>query len=166
MSQQNKQLIFCNACGKEMYVEFSKVIGRDYKVCSSECLREIGWRQTLSIMGEHYRPDPSSEDMQVLNTLLAACPNIPKPLIYARTELPGGVQAEWIVADRWSIEAVVIRGSKDIRLSSVSLDDIGGLAELDVAVDDPEEVKAGALWLSSYFAEAGNTSETQNNNPT
>lgn len=167
MSQQSKQLIFCNACGKEMYVEFYKVIGREFKVCSSECLREIGWRRALSITGEHYHPDPSSEDMQVLNTLLAACPNIPKPSIYARTELLGGVQAEWItVGGSWSIEAVVVRGFKNIHLSAVSLDDKGKDAELEVAFDDPDEVKAGALWISSYFADTDNTSETQNNDPT
>jgi hypothetical protein len=117
-------------------------------------------------MGKDYYPDPSSAEMRTLNTLLAECPNIPKPSIYARTELPGGVQAEWIVADRWSIEAAVIRGSKDISLSVVSLDDKGKDAELEVAFDNPEEIKAGALWLSSYFAETDNTSETQNNDPT
>jgi hypothetical protein len=118
-------------------------------------------------MGSGYYPDPSSEDMQILNALLAECPNIPKPSIYARAELPGGVQAEWITVDgRWLIEAVVVRGFRDIRLSAVYLHDNGDDDELEVASDYPEEIKAGALWLSSYFAETSNASETQNNNLT
>ena len=59
----SKQKIFCNTCGKGMLVEFPKIIGTNFKVCSSECLSEIKWRLSLSILGSAYesRPDSSKE---------------------------------------------------------------------------------------------------------
>jgi len=50
----SKQVIYCNACGKKMMEELPRVIGKEFKVCSSDCLQEIRWRETLSIMGEEY----------------------------------------------------------------------------------------------------------------
>jgi hypothetical protein len=50
----SKQKLHCNCCGKLLEIEFPRIIGRDFKVCSKECLQEIKWRETLSIMGEKY----------------------------------------------------------------------------------------------------------------
>ncbi len=50
----SKQKIFCNACGKEMFIELPKVVGREFKCCSMECIEEMKWRETLSIMGKEY----------------------------------------------------------------------------------------------------------------
>lgn len=61
MSCFSKQKIFCNACGKGMLEEFPKVIGRTFKVCSSECLSEILWREVLSNMGKAYKKQNDSE---------------------------------------------------------------------------------------------------------
>ena len=58
----SKQKIFCNACGQEMYEVLSRVIGRHYRVCSMKCMREMEWRDTLSIMGEEYKPRPQTAD--------------------------------------------------------------------------------------------------------
>ena len=41
-----------------MFMEYPKVFGGKYKVCSPECIREIRWRESLSIMNEEYRQDP------------------------------------------------------------------------------------------------------------
>ncbi len=60
------QKIYCNACGAEMNKAFPYVYGQHFKVCSQKCMREIRWRETLSIMGEPYKPDPNpdtSEDL-------------------------------------------------------------------------------------------------------
>ena len=56
MSVFSKQKYFCNACGVEFEEEFSKIIGRDWKVCSRDCLLEMQWRQYLSQMGKPYKP--------------------------------------------------------------------------------------------------------------
>lgn len=60
----SKQKIFCNTCGKGMLIEFPKIIGQNFKVCSSECFKEIKWRETLSNLGSAYKPyhDPSKEE--------------------------------------------------------------------------------------------------------
>jgi len=34
------------------------VMGRTWRCCSLECVREMQWRETLSIMGKQYEPDP------------------------------------------------------------------------------------------------------------
>lgn len=47
---------FCNTCG--MRADISTMYGREFKVCSRECLREAQWRTTLSVLREPYRPDP------------------------------------------------------------------------------------------------------------
>lgn len=60
----SKQKFFCNACGKEMFCEATAVMGGAllrWRVCSVACIREIRWRETLSIMGAEYYPDPSLE---------------------------------------------------------------------------------------------------------
>lgn len=56
-----RQQLFCNACGKEMFcVPFNAMGGKflGYRVCSSKCVREMRWRETLSIMGKEYYTDP------------------------------------------------------------------------------------------------------------
>jgi hypothetical protein len=57
----SKQKIFCNCCGKEMFIEIPKVYGRNFRVCSIECVKEIQWRETLSICGKEYQPRIVSE---------------------------------------------------------------------------------------------------------
>lgn len=52
MSLFSKQKIFCNNCGKELYVEYNRLIGRECKVCSIECLREYELKRAKSILGE------------------------------------------------------------------------------------------------------------------
>lgn len=49
----------CNACGRE--VRMRDALGNKYKVCSSECCKEMGWRDALMIMRQPYRPSPESE---------------------------------------------------------------------------------------------------------
>ena len=41
-----------------MYEEIPKVIGKEFKCCSMECVREMQWRETLSIMGKEYYTKP------------------------------------------------------------------------------------------------------------
>ena len=54
----SKQKWFCNCCGKEqlsVMANGTNCMGRDWKTCSVECLKEIQWRETLSIMNKEYR---------------------------------------------------------------------------------------------------------------
>lgn len=58
MALFSKQKWFCNICGQE---QFSVINANQYvgaMLCSMECNREFRWRQTLSIMGKDYKPDP------------------------------------------------------------------------------------------------------------
>ncbi|CAB4196786.1 hypothetical protein UFOVP1290_306 [uncultured Caudovirales phage] len=41
-----------------MQKELPNVIGNKWRVCSLTCLREMEWRESLSIMGQEYYPDP------------------------------------------------------------------------------------------------------------
>jgi hypothetical protein len=52
----SKQKVFCNSCGVEMFIELSDVIGREWRVCSVDCLKEMKWRHYLSGMGKKYKP--------------------------------------------------------------------------------------------------------------
>jgi hypothetical protein len=61
MSFYSKQDIFCNACGVKFSEQYPKVIGRDFKVCSTECLNEIQWRNVLSTLGKDYKPQKSND---------------------------------------------------------------------------------------------------------
>jgi len=62
MSLYSKQVIYCNACGKKMEEEIPKVIGgiSGFKVCGFDCMREMRWRETLSIMNRPYHPREGS----------------------------------------------------------------------------------------------------------
>lgn len=52
MSEDKRvQVFFCNACGARLEIRWDRLIGRDVKVCSVECLREIELRRVRSIMG-------------------------------------------------------------------------------------------------------------------
>lgn len=57
----SNQKWFCICCGKELFSPFVHAMGRKYKVCSYECLREMDWRETLCIMGKDYYPQPKKE---------------------------------------------------------------------------------------------------------
>jgi hypothetical protein len=59
------QTFYCNACGQKCEVFATHMMGGKFlgwRVCSSECVREIRWRETLSIMGLVYSPRPLSKD--------------------------------------------------------------------------------------------------------
>lgn len=61
----SKQKFFCNCCGKELFCACTDLMGGSFlgwKVCSIECVREIRWRDTLSIMNKEYYPDPCIYD--------------------------------------------------------------------------------------------------------
>ncbi len=64
-----KQKVFCNACGKEMFVVLpSGMMGgmSGYKVCSPDCIREMRWREACSMVGEEYSPDPKQNKDEVI----------------------------------------------------------------------------------------------------
>lgn len=48
----SKQVFFCNACGKKLEVEYAALCGRDWKVCTTDCHREMEYRRAKSILGE------------------------------------------------------------------------------------------------------------------
>lgn len=52
----SKVQIFCNNCGKEMFIEYDRVMGREFKVCSSECIKAMQLKRACSIMGQEYLP--------------------------------------------------------------------------------------------------------------
>jgi len=54
MSFYSKQRWFCNCCGKPQFSELPKVLGREWKCCSMDCIKEMDHRSTLSIMGKEY----------------------------------------------------------------------------------------------------------------
>lgn len=58
MSLFSKQKWFCNICGKEQFsvLPSNKYVGA--MTCSTECVREFRWRETLSILGKEYYPKP------------------------------------------------------------------------------------------------------------
>jgi hypothetical protein len=61
MSLYSKQKFYCNSCGREMFCEASGVMGSKFlgwRVCSEKCVREIRWKETLSIMNKEYYPHP------------------------------------------------------------------------------------------------------------
>jgi hypothetical protein len=61
MAVWSKQKFYCNCCGKEMFCGANSVMGSTFlgwKVCSTECVREIRWKETLSLMGKEYYPHP------------------------------------------------------------------------------------------------------------
>lgn len=60
----SKQKIYCNCCGKEMQIEYSKLIGGKFlgfRVCSPQCIEEIRWREVLSDMGIEYYENPNKQ---------------------------------------------------------------------------------------------------------
>lgn len=58
MAIYSPQRWFCNACGSSDESPLPNVMGRKWRVCSRECLREMNWRETLSIMNKPYHPQP------------------------------------------------------------------------------------------------------------
>jgi hypothetical protein len=66
MSRFSKQQFYCNCCGKEMFVDCCGMLGgsrtMNWRICSTKCMHEIGWRETLSILNKEYYPDPRKYD--------------------------------------------------------------------------------------------------------
>jgi hypothetical protein len=52
----SKVQFFCNNCGKEMMIEYHHLIGREFKVCSVDCLHEMELKRASSILNEEYKP--------------------------------------------------------------------------------------------------------------
>lgn len=48
----SKVKFYCNNCGKEVVIEWAHFMGREFKVCSTECIKEIQYKITCSIMGQ------------------------------------------------------------------------------------------------------------------
>lgn len=59
-----KQLVYCNCCGKELHIEIPKMFGRDFKCCSMNCINEMKFRETLSILGKEYY---TRDDLKINN---------------------------------------------------------------------------------------------------
>jgi hypothetical protein len=51
--------LYCNACGRE--IPLRRALGRQFRVCSSECIKEMEWRHACSILGKPYTPSPETE---------------------------------------------------------------------------------------------------------
>jgi hypothetical protein len=58
----SKQKIFCNICGKLFDIQYTKMLGRNCKVCSPECLDEYNWRDILSNMNQEYYVKGTKKD--------------------------------------------------------------------------------------------------------
>lgn len=46
----SKKLVYCNNCSAPIFKELPNVIGRNWRVCSTECLKDINVKETESIM--------------------------------------------------------------------------------------------------------------------
>ena len=58
MALFSPQLWFCNCCGRRCFSPPSQAFGRDFRVCSAECIHEMVWRQALSTANRPYYPNP------------------------------------------------------------------------------------------------------------
>lgn len=54
MSIYSKQKWFCNNCGQEQFSEIPRSLGSTHKCCSMDCVKEMSWKETLSILGKEY----------------------------------------------------------------------------------------------------------------
>lgn len=56
--------LFCCICGKEFECSVGSSVHGYFKqaCCTRECLDEKQWRETLSIMGKEYYPDPRTKE--------------------------------------------------------------------------------------------------------
>lgn len=54
---------YCRVCGTEMLWNVDHSIPYAHLgVCGKECCQEYHWRETLSICGKDYYPDPRKEE--------------------------------------------------------------------------------------------------------
>lgn len=61
----SEQKGFCCICGKEMIWSVGCNIPFSKKgICSRKCNRELDWRESLSICGKAYYPDPDPNPMK------------------------------------------------------------------------------------------------------
>jgi hypothetical protein len=56
MSRYSKVKIYCNNCGKELFIEYHNMMGRTFKVCSPDCIKQMQLKEACSIMGTEYPP--------------------------------------------------------------------------------------------------------------
>lgn len=65
MSLYSKQKWYCNNCGIEQYSVPHKATLADkhYSTCSFDCSKEMTWKNTLSIMGQEYYPQPKEKQV-------------------------------------------------------------------------------------------------------
>lgn len=66
MSFYSQQKWFCNCCGREMHSPPPGAFGRRYRCCSADCVKEMNWRETLSILGKPYEPQPQESMVERL----------------------------------------------------------------------------------------------------
>lgn len=59
------QKFFCNACGLELCVRWTALMGREFKVCSVECIRVMQLRQAASTLG---KPAPTATVVSATRT--------------------------------------------------------------------------------------------------
>ncbi len=63
--RSSNQTWFCNNCGRKMFSPpagaFLGGFGTHYSVCTIECSREMRWKDTLSMMGKEYYPQPEEK---------------------------------------------------------------------------------------------------------
>lgn len=53
---------YCRVCGAEMLWNVgSSIPYSGLGVCGKECCQEYHWRETLSILGKEYYPDPKGD---------------------------------------------------------------------------------------------------------
>lgn len=76
--QYGKQVAFCNNCGKRIYSEFNKIIGKDFRTCSLNCNDEIQLKDARSNLGESIE-DPAVIEQERFEKLLAECNKLMTP---------------------------------------------------------------------------------------
>ena len=64
MSPYSKVQVFCNNCGKDMMMEYYKMMGKTFKVCSSDCLKQMQLKEACSLMGQEYPPKKKDDTQE------------------------------------------------------------------------------------------------------
>lgn len=56
MSRNARQNFWCNNCGRKLYCQYAALLGRKWRVCSSECHSDMEMKYAKSILG-HEDPE-------------------------------------------------------------------------------------------------------------